>query len=192
MMALWEGVVKGNDELSASGSFVGCASSGPKMSHAVLRRHGPFWLERVQFQIPQEVKKDAPTKGASFPNSPNRSIDRTLDRTFRVVFRLPDTSCSKRQKHQKGQKRRRNPVVLAKEWKEALDRGEYDSQADLARNNGISRARVTQILNLLKLDPEVQETVVKLGDPVKANGLTERKLRAVAQLSAEKQRSQRE
>jgi hypothetical protein len=81
------------------------------------------------------------------------------------VFRLPDKHCTKRKKGTKGQKHHRNPVTLAREWKEALERGEYASKADLARNKGISRARVTQILNLLKLDAEVQEMVVRLGDP---------------------------
>jgi hypothetical protein len=77
---------------------------------------------------------------------------------------------------------------LAREWKEALDRGEYASQADLARKREISRARVTQILNLLKLDPEVQEVVVGLGDPLNVGSLTERKLRSALRLSASEQR----
>ena len=96
------------------------------------------------------------------------------------MFRLPDTPCNKRQKHQKGQKRRRNPIILAREWKEALDRGEYKSQADLARKKGISRARVTQILSLLKLDAEVQEMVAKLGDPMRSGSVTERGLRGLS------------
>jgi hypothetical protein len=69
---------------------------------------------------------------------------------------------------------------LAREWQGALDRGEYASQADLAREKGISRARVTQILNLLKLDPEVLDMVVKLGDPVLSGSVTERKLRGLS------------
>jgi hypothetical protein len=77
---------------------------------------------------------------------------------------------------------------LAREWKKALDRGEYKSQADLARKKGISRARVTQILNLLKLDTKVQETVVRLGDPLPLGTTTERKLRGLSELSAPEQR----
>jgi ParB-like chromosome segregation protein Spo0J len=41
-----------------------------------------------------------------------------------------------------------------------MEKGGYRSQTDLARKKGVSRARVTQILNLLKLDEEVQEMVV--------------------------------
>ena len=69
---------------------------------------------------------------------------------------------------------------MAKEWREAIERGEYKSQADLARKKGISRARVTQMLNLLKLDAEVQEMVVGLGDPMPSGGVTERKLRGLS------------
>ena len=81
---------------------------------------------------------------------------------------------------------------MATEWKEALDRGEYASQADLARKKGISRARVTQILKLLKLDPEVQEMVIKLGDPLPWGSATERKLRGLQSRSAREQRSRLE
>ena len=40
-----------------------------------------------------------------------------------------------------------------------LDSGEVLSQADLARETGMSRARITQILNLLKLHPRIKETI---------------------------------
>jgi len=73
-------------------------------------------------------------------------------------------------------------------WQEQLDRGEYASRTDLARKKGISRARVTQILNLLKLDPEVQEVVVRLGDPLPSGRVTERKLRGLLSLSARQQK----
>jgi len=46
----------------------------------------------------------------------------------------------------------RNPIYLAKEYKQMIDSGIVKNQAELARIKGISRARVTQILNLLKLD----------------------------------------
>ena len=35
-----------------------------------------------------------------------------------------------------------------------IDNGQVNNQSDIARKLGISRARVTQILNLLKLDKE--------------------------------------
>lgn len=68
-------------------------------------------------------------------------------------------------------------MILARERKETLEKGEYKSQADLARKKVISRARVTQILNLLKLDREVQEMIARLGDPMQSSMVKERKLR---------------
>lgn len=44
-----------------------------------------------------------------------------------------------------------------------LGAGECASRADLARKLGVSRARVTQVLGLLELKPEVVEA---LGDPL--------------------------
>jgi len=78
--------------------------------------------------------------------------------------------------------------MLAREWKDAIENGQYKSQADLARKKAVSRARVAQILNLLKLDAEVQEMVVKLGDPMPSGSVTERKLRGLLSLSARQQK----
>jgi len=60
----------------------------------------------------------------------------------------------------------RNPVILALEWRVALEDGTYSCNADIARWLGLSRARVTQILNLLKLSPKAIRIVERLGDPL--------------------------
>jgi hypothetical protein len=80
-----------------------------------------------------------------------------------------------------------NPVVLALQWRQAIDAGWYSSQADLARRKGVSRARVTQILNLLRLAPEVIGIVMDLGDPLPAPMVTERQLRRIINLPRRKQ-----
>lgn len=43
---------------------------------------------------------------------------------------------------------------------------EHLSRAELACKLGVSRARVTQVLGLLRLAPDVLETVEALGDPL--------------------------
>jgi len=48
-----------------------------------------------------------------------------------------------------------------------INRGEAKNQAELARIKGISRARVTQILNLLKLDKNIILKIERIGDPLK-------------------------
>jgi hypothetical protein len=71
----------------------------------------------------------------------------------------------------------RNPVLLAREWQKSLDDGTYVSRAALANSKGISRARVTQIMNLLRLSSGVLRTVTELGDPLPPGIITERWLR---------------
>ena len=47
--------------------------------------------------------------------------------------------------------------MLAREWQEALDAGQVSSKAALAAKLGVSRARVTQVFQLLKLVPRVHD-----------------------------------
>ena len=57
----------------------------------------------------------------------------------------------------------RNPIILAREMSTLMEMEEL-SRAELARKLGISRARVTQILNLLKLPEELIREVEEMGD----------------------------
>ena len=96
-------------------------------------------------------------------------------------------------RQKKGGKRKpsrtyRNPIFLAREWKKALETAKYPSQAALARELGVSRVRVTQILRLLKLSPEVLEKIAELGDPLISLIMTERKLRLLVNLARAEQR----
>jgi len=51
-------------------------------------------------------------------------------------------------------------LALAHKFQKMLDRGEVESMAELARLGRVSRARVTQIMDLLMLAPEIQEEVL--------------------------------
>jgi hypothetical protein len=79
-------------------------------------------------------------------------------------------------------KARRNPIFLAREWQDALESGAVPSRADLARKLGVSRARVTQVLRLLEMAPEVLDSVEAMGDPIFSTIVAERKLRAIVKL----------
>ena len=61
----------------------------------------------------------------------------------------------------------------------AIERGEYADRADLARQLGFTRARVTQILDLLLLAPDLQERVIDLEAVDGREPLSERALRDV-------------
>jgi hypothetical protein len=51
-------------------------------------------------------------------------------------------------------------LALAHKFQGMLDRGEVESMADLARLGRVSRARITQIMDLLLLAPEIQEELL--------------------------------
>lgn len=52
-------------------------------------------------------------------------------------------------------------LALAHHWRALIQSGAVRDQADLARLVGVSRARVTQVMNLLWLAPDIQETVLR-------------------------------
>jgi DNA-binding transcriptional regulator LsrR (DeoR family) len=58
-----------------------------------------------------------------------------------------------------------------------IDDNQVKNQADLAHKLSISRARVTQILNLLKLDKSIIDNLEKIGDPMDRKLVSERQLR---------------
>ncbi|MDR3738083.1 MAG: hypothetical protein P4L40_03595 [Terracidiphilus sp.] len=67
-------------------------------------------------------------------------------------------------------------MALAVKFQSLVDRGEVRDYADLARLGYVTRARITQIMNLLNLAPDIQEALLAGDGDV---GLTERHLRAV-------------
>ncbi len=51
-------------------------------------------------------------------------------------------------------------MALAIKFQEMIDRGEVKDYADLARLGFVTRARVTQIMNLCRLAPDIQEEIL--------------------------------
>ena len=75
-------------------------------------------------------------------------------------------------------------------WQARIESGEVENKAAVARQEGISRARVTQVLSLLKLAPEIREHILAM--PL-ANGhrpLSERSLRPLIGLPPSRQLAQ--
>jgi len=70
----------------------------------------------------------------------------------------------------------------ALEWQALLASGEAPNQAAIARRDGITRARVTQVMGLPRLAPEIKQQVLSLPDMVRRPAITERALRPIAQL----------
>jgi hypothetical protein len=103
--------------------------------------------------------------------SPDCNIDRTFTSTFYSPKKVTNAN--------KIPRIYRNSIYLAKEYKKMLDSGEAKTQAKLARIKGISRARVTQILNLLKLDKSIINKLKQIGDPMDRKAMSERELRKI-------------
>jgi hypothetical protein len=87
--------------------------------------------------------------------------------------------------HKKSSSRKRQPLDRPKkhiihnaiQWKKMLDDGQVGSLSELAKKVGLTRARVTQIMNLLKLPDELQKFLVDLNDPKEIRRYSERRLR---------------
>ena len=63
------------------------------------------------------------------------------------------------------------------EWQALLESGKVASQAEIARREGITRARVTQVIAMLRLAPEIQENILAMPDGTGRPSVTERSLR---------------
>lgn len=74
-------------------------------------------------------------------------------------------------------------LALAHRFEQLLRDGVVKDYAELARLGHVTRARVTQIINLLNLSPQIQEEILFLPPVTRGKDpVTERQLRAVAKV----------
>jgi len=73
-------------------------------------------------------------------------------------------------------------MALAIRLEGLMQEGVAKDYADLARLGGVSRSRITQILNLRNLAPAIQERLLQLAENGNAHGLTEGALRQLSGL----------
>jgi len=135
--------------------------------------------------ICKELKKAEPFDREVLPMIKSGSPDYYIDRTFISTFYFPH----KATKANQNARIYRNPIYLTREYKEMIDRGQVKNQSELARKLGISRARVTQILKLLKLDSLIVQELEKLGNPLTSKIVTERILRPYVNKSTKEQKN---
>ena len=69
-----------------------------------------------------------------------------------------------------------------------MDAGEVQTQAEIAAEEDLTRARDSQILNLLKLAPDIQSAILSLPVGTPPRVVTERKLRQLTQMPQAEQR----
>lgn len=70
-------------------------------------------------------------------------------------------------------------LALAHHLQEAIDQGTLTDRADVARRLGLTRARVTQLFDLLMLAPDIQEAILGLEAVDGVEPMAERALREV-------------
>lgn len=100
----------------------------------------------------------------------------------RVINALPA-----KDRNRKPPKAARTPRVVellrkALEWQTLLESGQLSNQAAIARREGVTRARVTQVMGLLRLTPEIQNHILAMPDTAHRPAITERFLRPIARL----------
>lgn len=72
-------------------------------------------------------------------------------------------------------------LALAHDIEARIEAGEFHDYADVARAHGLTRARLTQVMNLLLLAPPIQEDVLHLEVLPGREPISERDLRRVLQ-----------
>ena len=71
-------------------------------------------------------------------------------------------------------------MALAIKFQEMVDSGEVRDYADLARLGYVTRARITQLMNLLNLAPDIQEAILLVPATIKGrDAVSERGLRSL-------------
>jgi len=102
-----------------------------------------------------------------------------------IAFRTKKSREDARRQRREAGLRKKHParvaqlLALAHDLDARLDAGEYRDYADIARQHGFTRARITQIMNLLLLAPDIQTEVLALRVPPGREPITERDLRRV-------------
>ena len=96
-----------------------------------------------------------------------------------ILFGALSESCD-----QNGRKPNRiHPYYQACLWRQEIERNPGISKAKIAAREGISRARVTQIMNLLELPEEIQEVLQTLPVSLEISSCSERCLRQIVACS---------
>ena len=74
----------------------------------------------------------------------------------------------------------RHNIHLALKWQDELKSNPSMTMSRIAENNGFSRARVSQIMALLKLDRHIQRHLLSISDSSEIRHFSERKLKHIA------------
>jgi len=109
-------------------------------------------------------------------------LDECENFTEIILFSLPRPLIAPRRPFpRKPKPAARSAIDVALEFQRLLDDGLVNSRAEIAERFGISRARVTQVLSLLKLPPKLLDLLAESGN----SRYSERRLRGVLALPSQ-------
>jgi len=103
---------------------------------------------------------------------------------------LEDLSPTAKERSQT-QEPRMHPFLLAQSWRQQMKHDAKLNKARIAAREGISRARVTQVMNLLQLPAEIQADLLKPPAPLEIRSFSERSLRALVSYEDEETQTSR-
>ena len=109
-----------------------------------------------------------------------RVIVGRLERTRKGKRTTFEEAAPPKPAHEPGPARVALMLALAHEIQRAIDAGEVRDQAEAARTLGTTRARVTQLLDLTLIAPDLQVRILAWDGGRRAGSISERELRKVA------------
>ena len=80
-----------------------------------------------------------------------------------------------------------NPITIALKYQKMYQDAAYQTMEKVGDQFGVSRVRVHQMLNLLKLDQRIIDYIGNITNPRQSNFWSEHRLRKIATLPKEKQ-----
>jgi len=96
-----------------------------------------------------------------------------------VVCAVPPSQANPRPLKVPREPRVKELLLQAREWQRLLNSGEVRNQAEIAQREGITRARVTQIMSLLNLAPDIQEHILTMPKTSCRPAISEHSLRPI-------------
>ena len=148
--------------MDASGSIApGCPPVSEKNGSAGVSRARTYWDLAVTVGIPFSRWGAAPLVVNPIPFPSDAAI--RLQPVQRPVERRPQP----------------HPFHLALRWRDELVRDVDLTQSRIAAREGVSRARVTQVMNLLHLPDKIQADLLNPPAPLEIHAFSERSLRAL-------------
>jgi len=142
----------------------------------------------VALKSPQNVPVNnlSPSNATRTIKGGNGGLTRRV-RSDQVVSGVPPNQARKKPPRTPKEPRIKELLQQALEWQELLDSGQVSSQAAIARLEGITRGRVTQIMALLNLSPNIQRHILNMPKTAKRLPITERALRQITLMESTKE-----